>query len=219
MVTTDTLKDHIIRHLKWDSSLKGSRIKVELVNRTAVLTGTVPNLVAHEIAQRDAQSIPGVERVENQLTVKFEHNHPNRTDAKIESNIKSLLGCTADIDARQVKVQVIDGIVTLNGTIDSFWKRDRIEDLASSVDGILAIKNELRVLLTDKSPDIFIKKDILSALERMEVQGLEKLQVKVKDGIVSLSGTVPTWSIKFDVEDTARFTSGVIEVKNHLSVE
>ena len=219
MVTAERVRDHIIRHLKWDHSLKGSQINVDYLGRTAILTGTVPNLIAHETAQRDAQSIPGVDLVENRLTIKFTHNHPNKQDETLQQDIKTILSCTADIDMRHIIVTVVDGIVKLKGTIDAYWKKSRIEDLASSVDGVLKVNNEVRVLAVDKAPDILVKKDILSALERMEVKGLDNLKVDVSDGIVTLKGTVPTWSIAFDVEDTARYTAGVIDVKNDLAVE
>jgi osmotically-inducible protein OsmY len=219
MVTADRMKEHIYRHIKWDNRLKGSQINIDYIGRTAVLSGTVPSLIAHEAAQRDAQNIPGVESVDNRLEVKFNHDHPNKTDQELEKDIQSILSCTADIDTRHIKVSVVDGIVTLKGTIDAYWKKDRMEDLASSVEGILEIKNEVRVLPVDRAPDISIKKDILLALERMEVKGLEKLNLEVKGGVVRISGSVPTWDTAFDVEDTARFTAGVKDVKNKLTVD
>jgi osmotically-inducible protein OsmY len=158
------LKEHIVRHLKWDSSLKGAKINVDLVGRTAVLTGTVPNLVAHAEAQKDVQSIPGVELVDNRLTVQFNHNHPNKADNELQVDIEKMLGCAADIDIRRIKVAVQDGIVTLKGAIDALWKKARIEDMASSVDGVLDLRSEITVLPVDRAPDVMIKKDIISAL-------------------------------------------------------
>src|SRR5512137_3028370 len=119
MVTADRVRDHIVRHLKWDHSLKGSQINVDYVGRTAILTGTVPNLVAHETAQRDAQSIPGVDLVENRLTIKYTHNHPNKPDEVVQKDIQTILGCTSDLDIRHITVTVVDGMVTLKGKIDA----------------------------------------------------------------------------------------------------
>ncbi len=219
MVTADRIKEHITRHLKWDNSLKGSQIKVDYVGRTAILEGTVPSLVAHSMAQRDALSIPGVDSVENRLVVKFSHSHIDKSDAEVRSSIRSLLDCTLGSRGPKIDVLVEDGIVTLKGDIDSYWQKARTEDLASSVDGVSEIKNEIRVIPADKSPDGAIKREIVSALERMEVKGLENLQVEVKEGVVTLSGSVPTWDTAFDVEDTARYTGGVTDVKNKLTVE
>jgi osmotically-inducible protein OsmY len=53
----------------------------------------------------------------------------------------------------------------------------------------------------------------------METGGLENVQIRVKDGIVTITGSVPTWSTSFDIEDTARYTAGVVGVKNHLAVD
>jgi osmotically-inducible protein OsmY len=219
MVNADQVKEHIVRHLKWDSSLKGSRIKVDYVGRTAILTGTVPNLIAHEAAQRAAQSIPGVDSVENRLTVAYDHNHPNKTDEALQSDIQNVLKCAAAINAEKIKVNVQDGIVNLEGTVDAFWKKDRVEDLVSSVDGVLKIDNRVRVTPSEKVPDQSVRQDIIAALGRMEEPGLDKLSVEVKDGVVALSGRVPTWTAYFDVEDTARFTAGVVDVKNNLEIE
>jgi osmotically-inducible protein OsmY len=219
MITADQIIEHIAKHLKWDASLKGSRITVDYIGRTAILEGTVPNLIAHSMAQRDALNIPGVDSVENRLTVKFDHNHPNKTDKELQADVQKVLECTSPIEGKKVQVSVMDGIVTLKGTTDSYWKKSRIEDLASSVEGILEISNQIKVLPEEKSPDSSIKKDIVEALSRMEVEELNNIKVEVKDGKVTLSGPVPTWSISFDIEDTARYTSGVVEVKNLLSVE
>ncbi len=219
MITADRIRDHIVKHLKWDSSLKGSQIKVDYLGRTAILTGTVPNLLAHTMAQRDALSIPGVDSVENRLTVKFSHSHLDKSDAEVKSAVRSVLDCTLGYGSQKIEVSVAEGIVTLKGEADSYWQKARIEDLASSVEGIIEVKNEIKVIPSDKAPDSAIKKEIVSALERMEVIGLDKLQVEVKEGVVTLSGTVPTWDIAFDVEDTARYTGGVTDVKNNLKVD
>lgn len=218
MVSADQIKEHIVRHLKWDDSLKDSQIKVDYIGRVAVLEGTVPNLAAHAATQRDALNIPGVERVENRLVVKYTHGHPDKTDKEITEAVRSVLECTVG-QANGIEISAIDGTVMLKGTVDSFWLKGRIEDLAASVEGILQIKNEIKVKRSEKAPDNAIKKEITSALQRMEVDGLENIKVEVKDGVVTFSGTVPTWETVFDLEDTAKFTSGVTDVKSKLTVE
>lgn len=124
MVSADEIKKNIARHLKWDSSLKGSQIKVDYLGRTAILEGTVPNLLAHSMAQRDTLNIPGVDSVENRLVVKFDHNHPNKTDKDVQSDIKTVLGCTSTVDGKQIQVSVVDGIVSLEGKTESVWQKD-----------------------------------------------------------------------------------------------
>jgi osmotically-inducible protein OsmY len=218
-VSADQIRDHIIRHLKWDTSLKGSNIMVDYVNRKAILSGTVPSINAREAALRDAQSIPGVDRVENRLTVKFDHDHPNKTDQELRSDITTILGCAADVNARDIDVSVWDGIIRLTGTTDAYWKRTRIEELVSSIDGVLDIINEIRIRPAELAPDHTIKKDIVYALDRMAVKELNKIKVDVSDGVVTFSGSVPTWDIYFDIEDTARYTAGVTGIKNELIIE
>ncbi len=219
MVSANQIRENIIRHLKWDNSLQGAKIQVDYVGKTAILTGTVPNLVAHEIAQRDALSIPGVTEVENRLTVAFNHDHPNKTDTQLRKDIQTVLGCMVDFKPGQIEIGVIDGIVTLTGCVEAYWKKLRAEEFAESVDGVLEIKNNIKVECAEKTPDAAIKRDIEGALARMQVSSLAKLKVEVNKGVVSFSGSVPTWESAFDVEDTARFTAGVTGVKNNLKVD
>ena len=219
MVTVNQIKEHIARHLQWDDSLKGSRINVDYLGRKAILTGTVPNLLAHAMAQRDAQSIPGVESVENRLIVQFQHDHPNKNDRELQSDVSKVLSCTAEIDMKKIQISVQDSIVQIKGSTEAYWKKARIEELASSIEDVLEVRNEVQVLPVDQAPDASIRQDIILALQRMEVPGLDRLQIKVNRGVVKISGTVPTWSISFDVEDTARYTAGVIDVINNLTVD
>lgn len=219
MLSADQIKAHIVRHLKWDNLLKGSEIKVDYVNGIAILSGTVPNLQAHAAAQRDALSIPGVKGVENRLVVKYSHQHPDRNDEEIRKDIQQIL-CGIDILKNcQIKVSVQDGVVTLSGLIDSFWKKMRVEELAASVEGVLDVKNDIQVIPEENVPDEIISEEIKDALTRIDVKGLEKVKIKVKDGIVTLSGPVPTWSIAFDIEDTVKLTDGVRGLINKLYVE
>ncbi|MCR4393586.1 MAG: BON domain-containing protein [Dehalococcoidales bacterium] len=219
MQSADRVKEHIIRHLKWDNLLKGSEIKVDLVNGIAILSGTVPNLIAHAAAQRDALSIPGVKGVENRLVVKYSHQHPDRTDEEIRQDIQQIL-CGIDVLKNcQIKVTVQDGIVTLSGLIDSYWKKMRVEELAASAEGVLDVKNEIQVIPVESVPDEIINDEIKQALDRIDVKGLDRIKIKVKDGVVTLSGPVPTWSVAFDIEDTVRLTEGVRGIINKLYVE
>jgi osmotically-inducible protein OsmY len=218
MPSADRIKEHIIKHLKWDNALKGSQIQVDYVQKTAVLSGTVPNLIAHTMAQRDALNIPGVNRVENRLTVEFSHDHPDKDDILVKSDAEKVLACTVDT-GKQVSVSVTDGIVTLEGTIDSYWRKGRVEDLVASIDGVLEINNNIAVAPQEKPVDSALKSEIVSALARLDIRDMKNIDVMVKDGVVTLSGSVPTWTTAFDIEDIARYTSGVVDIKSNLSVE
>jgi len=81
------------------------------------------------------------------------------------------------------------------------------------------VKNEIQVIPVESVPDEIINDEIKQALDRMDVKGLDRIKIKVKDGVVTLSGPVPTWSVAFDIEDTVRFTEGVRGIINKLYVE
>ncbi len=110
------------------------------------------------------------------------------------------------------------GIVTLQGTADSFWEKREVFDSVSRVDDVMVLKDKIAV----KSmvlPDAVISDDIRDALARTQgIVAPDKIQVSVRNGIVVLSGTV-TYPYEDDVAfDIASWQRGVKDVINKMQV-
>lgn len=70
-----------------------------------------------------------------------------------------------------------------------------------------------------KRSDERIEEDVNEALARDPSLDASEIEVKVKDGEVTLSGTVPDRRMKRRAEDCAEDCSGVRDVQNHLRLE
>ena len=115
--------------------------------------------------------------------------------------------------------EVKAGRVTLSGRVDAYWRKKRAEELVSAIIGVLAVDNALAVVPTESRVDKSMADDITAAFERNRAIDINTVDVKVEDGIVTLSGKVPTWNAMLTAEDIARYTAGVVDVINDLSVE
>lgn len=69
----------------------------------------------------------------------------SRSDDRITEDINERLMDADDIDASEISVQVKDGVVTLEGSVEQRWMKHRIEDVAEGCSGVKDVENRIRV--------------------------------------------------------------------------
>jgi osmotically-inducible protein OsmY len=122
----------------WDD-----QVHVSANDDCVVLTGIVRSRTAREMAERLAQNVPGVARVDNQLVadadVEIAVAQALATDARTASAFPGLL------------VGVVFGIVYLKGTAPTSQIKDAATEVARTVPGVRRVSNELIVLSEPKA--------------------------------------------------------------------
>ncbi len=217
--TNDQITNDIKDQLVWDDQVISTDIQVEVSGDGKVtLKGSVPSFSARRAAEADAWSVLGVTSVDNQLSIEYPTTVSLPSDEEVQSNIENVLLWNASIDSAEIGVSVIAGIVTLKGTVDSFWAKLKAEDLASDVVGVLSVVNNLAVVLTESYVDKDIAQDIVDSLERKASVNASDVDVIVENGKVTLSGAVPTFTAWSAAYDAARYTAGVIDVEDQLTI-
>ncbi len=68
-----------------------------------------------------------------------------RSDERIREDVNDSLTNDWRVDASRIRVSVMDGEVTLDGTVDGRTEKRRAEDLAHDIAGVLHVQNNLRV--------------------------------------------------------------------------
>lgn len=214
----EVIKRDIIDEMYWDHRIDSSDVNIEVNDGEVILTGTVPSYTARTAAVNDSWMIDGVTRVTNLLTVKFPESFTIPSDEEIKTNADRALAWNPDVYSLDIIVDVTDGIVRLEGTVDSYWKRWKSEDLVSDLKGVIDVENHLSVVPTDDFLDKEIAQDIEAALERNSYVDAEKVTVKVNDGEVILTGTVPTYYAQNKAYSAAAFTPGVKDIENEVVI-
>ncbi|MFW5783578.1 MAG: BON domain-containing protein [Spirochaetota bacterium] len=212
----EDVKRDVVDQLAWDDRVDASQIGVTVDGTTVVLTGTVPTTLSRESATQDARVVPGVASVDNRLAV--EALLPGPTTPSLEERATRVLEWDPEIDADRIVVTNRDGVLTVTGSVDALWKKFEVENRLLDVIGVMDVMNELTVVPTESVSDELIADDIRAAINRRVDVDIEDIDIEVANGVVTLSGTVPTWASRVAAMETARYTLGVTSVIDNLLV-
>jgi osmotically-inducible protein OsmY len=143
-----------------------------------------------------------------------------RTDAQIQQDVLAELKWEPRLMPNEIGVIAKDGIVTLTGWVDSYTKRWAAEDAAHRVKGVKAVANDIEVRLStvDEKTDQDIAKAVVRAIEWDALIPVDKLDVTVSKGWVTLKGDVEWQYQKQDAERVVRRIQGVKGVSNLIVV-
>src|SRR5882757_4209223 len=150
------------------------------------------------------------------MAVAFE----TRTDAQIYSDVLAELQWEPRVQRNEIGVAVKQGVVTLTGYVDSYLKRWAAEDAAHRVRGVKAVANDIEVLLSadDERTDADIAAAAVRGLESDASIPIDKLDVTVSKGWVTLKGQVEWQYQKDDAERVVRRLVGVKGVSNLMTI-
>ena len=144
-----------------------------------------------------------------------------RTDAQIQTDVLSELKYDARVLPNEIGVAVKDGVVTLTGWVDSYTKKWAAEEAAHRVRGVKAVANDIEVRLTTagERTDADIAAAAVRALEWDAFISVDKLDVTVSKGWVTIKGSVEWQYQKNDAERVVRRLTGVKGVSNLITVK
>lgn len=216
--TDEDIKMDVVEQLHWDSRVDASRVQVTVVERMVTLEGAVVSQEAREAAADDASGIRGVLAVANQLSVEPPPDPVPPTDEELEAGILNVYRMDSVLDENDISVEVEDGVVTMQGSVDAFWKMGRARELIAGFAGVREVKNRLSVVPSEDYMDQALAETLTSALSRNALVNPETITVEAEDGVVTLTGTVPDWHAFRAASHTASHTAGVVELHNRLVV-
>jgi osmotically-inducible protein OsmY len=149
--------------------------------------GTVSHLLAKERATRLAETVKGVRAVVNELMVVPRQSD---TDNAVEQRVIEELKSDSLIDPKNLKVRVDNGIVTIEGSVQSWNEKFVTGKIVKRIQGVKGMENQLVWGHIDHRPDSEIRQEIMKRLTFDAWVPQEALDVKVNQGHVILSGTV-----------------------------
>jgi osmotically-inducible protein OsmY len=144
-----------------------------------------------------------------------------KTDALIQSNVISELKWEPSIKSAAIGVSVRDGIVTLDGYVNSFVEKITAEKVAIRVMGVKAVAQELKVRLPQsyERNDADIAEAAVNALEWNMNVPHDRIKVEVQESMVVLSGEVDWEYQRAAAHDAVCCLIGVKGVTNEISIK
>lgn len=219
MVAIDArdLITQVENQLIWDSRVTTSNIQVQVKEGKAILSGTVPDYRSRIAAEEDVKMIRGSTHVDNQLQIDYP-SHLGLEEEEISQRVCSLLQWAREIDSDRISVDVSGSVVTLKGSVDSYWKKFYVTNSVYLLYGITEVINELAIVPTQDIQDLEIAADIETALERSTGVNVNDVNVKVEKGVVTLDGTVADWNSRQIAHNIAIHTKGVLHTIDRIFV-
>jgi osmotically-inducible protein OsmY len=143
-----------------------------------------------------------------------------RSDEQIQQDVLDELKWDARLQPNEIGVAVKDGVVTLTGWVDSYIKKWAAEEDAHHVRGVKVVASDIEVRLPGSAErtDADIAAAATRALEWDAFVPIERLDVTVSKGWVTLRGEVEWHYQKGDAERVVRRLAGVRGVTNLITV-
>lgn len=222
--TDHDIEQDIKQSLHWDVRVDDGLITVNVDNGKVTLSGVVGSAVEKNHATINAW-VNGVKSVDNEkLTINHlmkdkelrKGKYDEKTDDEIRVAVKRAFMHDPRLKFFEPKVEVDDGKIILNGTVDNLKAKRVAEQDARNVVGVWTVKNHLKVR-PDKMPtDNEITKNIQDVL--LWDPYIERYDITVvsENGEVSVYGVVDSHYEKHRAEDIISGIKGVIDINNYL---
>jgi osmotically-inducible protein OsmY len=140
-------------------------------------------------------------------------------DRDIRAAVYQELDADRLIDAADIVVEVVNGEVSLNGTVPSQDQRTEAATAARRVAGVTGVDNLLDVALPvgDYLEDAALAQRVNGALAARRVP--DGVQATAREGNVILTGTVRDIAQRGAAEDAAASVGGVLSITNQIDVQ
>ncbi len=233
--------------LALNKHLDGSEIEVSVTDGRVELRGRVPSVGHSRLAQDIAARIDGTTAVTNHLRIAQGLGGPTTPgadrslgqrldDLTATARIKTALALHRDIKRGEVSVSVVAGVATLTGTVPSWAARELAAKVTEDVEGVRAVVNRLNVLpggervqpaepvqapppAQRRVADESIRLQLEAALTGHPYIEARRVHVEVRDGVVTLSGSVRSDADRDLIQKVAEDGWGVHGVVNALGLE
>jgi osmotically-inducible protein OsmY len=142
-------------------------------------------------------------------------------DMKTKKAVEEELEWEPSVDAEHIGVAAEDGVVTLTGHVGSYAQKLAAEAATRRVKGVRAIAEEIEVRFPGdrKLADDQIAKRALDVISWDSTIPKDSFQVKVQNGVVTLTGEADWYFQRDDAESAVRKLSGVKGLINDIKIK
>lgn len=144
-----------------------------------------------------------------------------KSDTQIQKDVMDQLKWEPFLKASEIGVAVKNGIVTLSGQVDSYYKKRSAEEAAKKVLDVKAVAEDIQIGVSPfyAKSDTEIAEAILNALKWHTAVQDEKIKIKVDDGNVTLQGEVDWDFQRASARTSIEGLTGVKSITNLITVK
>lgn len=214
MRSDSDIKRDVEAELHWSPDVDDTDIAIKVNDGEVTLSGFARNYLEKYRAEIAVRRVKGVTAVANDIAVKPLAGAP--TDPEIARAAVAALKADLPLTWEQIKPTVKNGHVSLEGTVEWHYQRERAEIAMRHLKGVLGVRNSIRIQ-PSLAPDN-IKHRIEDAFRRIAQVDADRITVDTHGSDVTLRGEVRSWAERDQAQRTAWSAPGVTNVKNELTV-
>lgn len=220
MKPDDEIRKNVLDEIQWDAQLTkiAPQIGVTAKNEVVTLSGNVDHYSQKLAAEKAAKRVKDVKVVAMDIQVKGAGHLDEITDAKIAEAVRNALVWHSAVNEDAINIKVEDGWIYLEGLVDWEYERKAAQRAVENLRGVKGVINQVRIK-EKKVQAAEVKKKIRAAFHRHATVDSADIKVLTKDGKVTLSGKVRSWTEWKDAENVVWSMPGVSEVENKLEIE
>jgi osmotically-inducible protein OsmY len=145
----------------------------------------------------------------------------SKMDSRIESSAKHSYVFKTYLQADNIKIKSMDGVVTLTGTVSEESHKSLAQETVADLPGVKSVDNRLEIKgeRPAENSDAWVMMKVKTALLfHRSVNGIKTEVKNVKDGIVTLTGEATSQAQKDLTTEYTKDVEGVKDVKNEMTV-
>lgn len=216
MKTNAELQKDVQEAIKWEPLLHAAEIGVTAKDGVVSLTGVVDCYAKKIEAENAAKRVVGVKALVENIKIKFP-NSWKKTDEEVAFEVLNALKANLTIPDEQLKIEVEDGWVTLEGEVPWNYQRVAVKNAIHLLLGVKGVTNNIKIKSEIK--DAIEKKEVENAIARSLSIDANDIHVEVNGTKVTLSGMVNSWYQKEEIARIAWNTPGVGQVDNEITID
>jgi osmotically-inducible protein OsmY len=145
-----------------------------------------------------------------------------KTNVDLQKDVQEAIKWEPLLSAGEIGVIAKEGIVTLTGTVNSYWKKSEAEEAAKNVAGVKAVVEKIEIKFANnsfKKDDNEIATEVVNNFKWNISVPNDRLKVKVEKGWVTLEGVLE-WNFQKDAAKSAvSALLGVTGVTNNITIK
>lgn len=130
----------VLNAFRWNTSVPNDKLQVKVENGWVTLEGELAWNSQKEAAKNAIKNLLGVIGVSNDIEIKSESQ-----DIVEKRDVESALARNWSINDRDIHVQVSEKIITLTGTVVSWYQKNEAGRIAWNTPGVCNVVNNLEV--------------------------------------------------------------------------
>jgi len=215
MKTDTEIKRDVEAELRWDPQIDDTDVAVKTTNAVVTLTGFVHSYAEKYHAASTAKRVAGVTALANDIEVRLSPGE-GVPDPQLARDAVAALKAELPMSWEKIQPTVQDGRMSLEGTVEWHYQRERAERAMHRLQGVISVRNSIRIKPVVSPTGL--KEKIVAAFRRSAELDANAISIDAREGEITLRGKVRSWAEREQAFSTAWSAPGVSHVTNEITV-